>query len=120
MCLRTLGDKVRRLGMAAMYEGHMQQAGFRDLFDDSSPEWAATPMPQKLVDLKAFETAGVPVAEMIAHYRETNAGRPSGGEDPVVRLAATMLAYRRAGYAPPLPPDVEVAVREREHLQHRP
>ncbi|MDB5296715.1 MAG: hypothetical protein JWO31_2698 [Phycisphaerales bacterium] len=97
--------------MAAMYEGHLEHGRFRDLFDECSTEWAAIPKPQKLNDLKAIETAGVPVAEVIAHYRETHAGRPNGGVDAVERLSATMLAYRRAGYAPALPPDVEAAVR---------
>ena len=115
MCLKTLGDEVRRLGMAAMYEGHLKQAGFRDLFDDRSPQWSATPMPQKLVDLRAFEAAGVPVAAMIGHYRETLAQQPGGGgRDADVGLAGAMLAYRAAGFAPALPPDVEAAVQQRQ------
>ena len=70
-------------------------------------------------DGPAFEAAGVPVAEIIAHYRETLAGQLIGGGDDVERLSATMLTYRRAGYAPTLPPDVEAAVRQREQLQHQ-
>ena len=116
MCLTTLHDRVRRLGMGAMYEGHLAQADFRDLFDMRSAEWASTPMPQKLVDLKAFEAAGVSVAEMIGHYRETMARQPGGGgeDGPMPGLAAAMLAYRQAGYAPALPPDVEAAVQQQQ------
>ena len=117
MYLMTLQDRARKLGMGAMYEGHLAQGGFRDLFDDRSPEWASTPVPQKVIDLKAFELAGLPVAEVIGHYRETLARRPGGGggeEDGLVGLAGTMLAYRTAGYAPALPPDVEAAVQQRQ------
>ncbi|MDB5295337.1 MAG: hypothetical protein JWO31_1320 [Phycisphaerales bacterium] len=112
MCLMTLQDRVRKLGMGAMYEGHLAQGGFRDLFDDRSPEWASTPVPQKVIDLKAFEAAGVPVAEVISHYRETLARAEGGdGDSGLAAIAAAMQVYRQAGYAPPLPPDVEAAVR---------
>ena len=114
MCLMTLHDTVRKLGMGAMYEGHMAQAEFRDLFDLRSAEWSSTPMPQKVIDLKAFEAAGVPVAELIGHYRETLARQPGGGDDALGSLPATMLAYREAGYAPPLPPDLESAVQQQQ------
>ena len=113
MSLTTLQDDVRKLGLGQMYEGHLARGGFRDLFDDRSAEWASTAVPQKMIDLRAFESAGVPVAAMIGHYRETLARQPGGG-DAVAGLAGAMLAYRAAGYAPALPPDVEAAVQQRQ------
>ena len=107
MCLRTLHDKVRTLGLGAMYEAHWR-SGFRDLLDNASPEWAATDVRQKVIDLKAFASAGVSAEELISHYRETlvQEGRPEAFES----LPLTMRAYRDAGYWPPVPDDVEAAM----------
>ena len=107
MCLRTLHDRVRALGLGAMYERHWG-SGFRGLFDNASPDWAATAMPEKVIDLKGFESAGVSAEEIIGHYRQTLA--QEGRADALDGLASTMADYRRAGYWPPLPDDVEAAM----------
>ena len=109
MCLKTLHDKVRSLGLGALYERHWGRGGFRDLFDDQSPDWAATSVAEKIIALRAFEDAGVPVAEVLDHYRETLAREP-GGAVALARLPAALRAYRAAGYAPRLPDDLEGAV----------
>ena len=107
MSLTTLHDRVRSLGLAAMYEKH-SRCGFRDLFDNASADWASTALPQKVVDLKGFASAGVSPAEIIGHYRETAA---LGGDARALdSLPATMRAYRDAGYWPPLPDDLDAAV----------
>ncbi len=107
MSLTTLHDRVRGLGLAAMYERH-ERCGFRDLFDNASTDWASTALPQKVVDLKGFASAGVSPAEIIGHYRETAA---LGGDARALdSLPATMRAYRDAGYWPPLPDDLDAAV----------
>jgi len=54
-----------------MYEKHWARGEFRDLFDDRSPDWPDTPVAEKVIDLRAFESAGLPVAELIDNYRET-------------------------------------------------
>ena len=81
MCLRTLHDRVRDLGMGAMYEAHLH-CGFRDLLDSNSAEWASSDVALKVIHLKAFDAAGVPLAEIIEHYREArappHAGQPAG------------------------------------------
>ena len=107
MCLRTLHDRVRNLGLGALYERHWQSA-FRGLFDNGSVEWTATALPEKVIDLKGFASAGVSAEEIISHYRETLAqdGRPDVREG----LASTMAEYRNAGYWPPIPEDVEAAI----------
>ena len=104
MCLRSLHDRVRNLGLGAMYDKHLA-CEFRDLFDNASPEWSATEMPQKVIDLKAFASAGVGPEELIGHYRETLALK--GDEQAAGSLPDTMLAYRQAGYWPPLPDDLD-------------
>src|SRR5215217_2249728 len=109
MCLKTLHDKVRGLGLGALYERHWGRGEFRDLFDDQSPEWPATSLAEKVISLRAFETAGVPVAEVIDNYRETLAPEPDGPA-ALARLPAALRAYRAAGFAPPLPDDLEAAV----------
>ena len=109
MCLTTLHDRVRNLGLGLMYEKHWA-SGFRDLFDDRSPEWPATDVAQKVVDLQAFESAGVPVDELIGHYRETFAREGDGGRRVLDGLPTAMRAYREAGYRPRLPDDVAAAV----------
>jgi hypothetical protein len=82
MCLTTLHDKVGGLGPGASYERHWAGA-FRDLFDSQSAEWGGSDPGEKVVGLKAFESAGVPVAELIAHYRETHArGGAAGPHGP--------------------------------------
>ena len=105
MSMLTLHDKARTLGLGAMYEKHWGHGGFRDLFDDRSPEWSATPVAEKVIDLRAFEAAGIPVAELIHHYRETLDQQP-GGDRVLGSLRETLLAYREAGYSPALPNDV--------------
>ena len=107
MCLRTLHDRVRNLGLGAMYEKHWR-GGFRGLFDNASADWASSALPEKVIDLKAFASAGVSAEEIIGHYRQTLAedGRP----DVLDGLASTMAEYRKAGYWPPIPDDVEAAV----------
>ncbi|HZN69993.1 MAG TPA: hypothetical protein VFB66_32260 [Tepidisphaeraceae bacterium] len=107
MCLSTLHTKVRNLGLGAMYEKHWRN-GFRELLDNSSPEWAATSVAQKVIDLKAFAAAGVSPAEIIENYRETLVR--DGKADALDALPATMRAYREAGYWPPLPDDLDSAV----------
>jgi hypothetical protein len=109
MCLQSLHDKVKNLGLGAMYERHWGLGGFRDLFDDGSADWPSTALAEKVIALRAFESAGVTVAEIIGHYRQT-LGRQAGGDQALARLPATLRAYRTAGYAPPLPADVEAAV----------
>jgi hypothetical protein len=109
MCLLTLHDKVRNLGLGAMYEKHWGRGGFRDLFDDRSPDWPATPVAEKVIALQAFELAGVPVGEIIGHYRQTLAAQPGGGS-VLDRLPAAMRAYRDAGYRPSLPDELAAAV----------
>jgi hypothetical protein len=109
MCLLTLHDRVRNLGLGAMYEKHWGNGGFRDLFDNRSPGWSATAMPEKVIDLQAFEAAGVPVGEIIGHYRETLARQPEVAH-VLDSLPATMRAYRDAGYRPRLPDDIEAAL----------
>src|SRR5687768_9040900 len=106
MCLQTLHDKVRNLGLGALYERHWGRDGFRDLFDDHSPDWASTPMAEKVVALRAFESAGVTAGEIIGHYRETLAGQPDG-EEALGRLPAVLRAYREAGYTPRLTDEVD-------------
>ncbi|HZN69039.1 MAG TPA: hypothetical protein VFB66_27410 [Tepidisphaeraceae bacterium] len=107
MSLGTFHDKVRNLGLGAMYEKHWAY-GFRDLFDPASPEWASTAVTQKVIDLKAFTSAGLSVEEIINHYRETVAGE--GGGHGLEGLPLAMRAYRQAGYWPPLPDDLDAAV----------
>src|SRR6185503_14947785 len=77
MSLHSLHDRVRRMGLGAMYERH-ERSAFRDLFDDRSPDWAATAVTQKVIDLKAFASAGVSAGEIIGHYCQTmtQEGRP--------------------------------------------
>ena len=58
MSLTTLHDRVKSLGLAAMYEKHAR-CGFRDLFANASAYWASTALPQKVIDLKGFASAGV-------------------------------------------------------------
>lgn len=48
MSLATPHDKVRNLGLGQMYEKHWGRR-FRDRFDQQSPDWAATPIAQKIV-----------------------------------------------------------------------
>jgi hypothetical protein len=107
MSLSTLHDKARNLGLGAMYEKHWR-SGFRGLFDTASPEWAATALTQKVIDLKAFAAAGVSPGELIGHYRETLA--QDGKGDALHGLPEAMRAYREAGYWPPLPDDLDAAV----------
>ena len=108
MCLATLHDKVRGLGLGLMYEKHWG-TGFRDLFDNASADWPATELAQKVVDLRAFEAAGVPVDELIANYRETFARDGDAGR-VLDSLPMTLRAYREAGYCPPVPADLAAAV----------
>ena len=107
MSLITLHDRVRSLGLAAMYEKHAR-CGFRDLFDNASADWASSEMPQKVVDLKGFASAGVLPGEIIGHYRETVTR--GGDAGALASLPSTMRAYRDAGYWPPLPDDLDAAV----------
>ena len=107
MCLRTLHDRVKDLGLGAMYEKHAR-CHFRDLFDNASADWASTEMPQKVVDLKGFASAGVFPEEIIGHYRETMTREDD--RRALESLAPTMRAYRDAGFWPPLPDDVQAAI----------
>lgn len=107
MCLQTLHDKARKLGLGALYEKHWARSEFRDLFDDRSPDWPAMPVPEKAIALRAFESAGLSVAELIDNYRETLRGESGAGDVALDRLPATMRAYREAGYSPKLPEDLE-------------
>lgn len=109
MCLQTLHDKARTLGLGAMYEKHWARCEFRDLFDDKSPDWPATPVAEKVIDLRAFESAGIPATELIDNYRETTRRQP-GGEGILDRLPIALQAYRSAGYSPALPQDLERAM----------
>jgi len=108
MCLQTLHDKVRNLGLGLMYEKHWE-TGFRDLFDHTSAEWPDTEMAQKVVDLRCFESAGVTVEELIANYRETFARGEGDGGRVLDSLPATVRAYREAGYCPRVPADLDAA-----------
>src|SRR3954453_20257945 len=113
MCLRTLHDKVRNLGLGAMYEKHWGNGGFRDLLDHTSPNWASSAIDEKVNDLEAFAAAGVPVEELINNYRETLAKEPGnggGGGGAGDSLPATLRAYRDAGYTPPPPGDLAAAL----------
>ena len=107
MCLRTLHDRVKHLGLGAMYEKHAR-CDFRDLFDNASADWASSALPQKVVDLKGFASAGVSPAEIICHYRETMTR--DGKAQALDSLAGTMLAYRRVGFWPPLPDDLDATI----------
>ena len=107
MCLTTLHDRVTKLGLGAMYEKHAR-VNFRDLFDNGSPDWGSTALPQKVIDLKAFASAGVSAEEIIGHYRETMTR--DGNARALDSLPATMRAYRDAGYWPPLPEDLDAVV----------
>ena len=107
MCLRTLHDRVSKLGLGAMYEKHAKD-DFRGLFDHGSADWNATALPRKVIDLKGFASAGVSAEEIIGHYRETMTRDDDAGA--LDRLPATMRAYREAGYWPPLPEDLDAAV----------
>jgi hypothetical protein len=107
MCLRTLHDRVRNLGLGAMYERHARSE-FRDLFDNASPDWDSSALAEKVIDLKAFASAGVSAGEIIGHYRETM--NLDGKPEVLASLPATMGAYREAGYWPPLPEEIESAM----------
>jgi hypothetical protein len=109
MCLATLHDKVRNLGLGMMYEKHWGDSGFRDLFDEHSREWRSTSMPEKIVHLKAFQSAGVSTDELINHYRETYTQQGDPGH-VLDSLPATMRAYRDAGYWPTLPDDLDAEI----------
>ena len=107
MSLQTLHDRVRNLGLGRMYERHWAN-GFRGLLDNASVEWPATAGAEKVIDLKGFASAGVSAEELIGHYRQTLA--QDGKTDVLGGLSSTMKDYRRAGYWPPLPSDLEAAV----------
>jgi hypothetical protein len=92
--------------MGAMYEGHLH-SGFRDLLDSNSAEWASSDVALKVIHLKAFDAAGVPLAEIIEHYRETLAQAEPGHTTD--SLPATVKLYREAGYWPPVPEDIDAA-----------
>ena len=96
MCLKTLHDKARALGLGLRYEKHWA-SDFRDLFDNRSPQWAATSLQEKLIDLNAFEAAGVPVSELVENYRETLGARP-GADRALQSLPTTLSAYHRVGH----------------------
>jgi len=108
MCLMTLHDRVRNLGLGMMYEQHWGN-DFRALLNSASSEWEATTMPEKIVHLEAFENAGVSVEELIANYRETVARGPDTAW-LLDNLQVTMRGYAEAGYRPRLPADIEAAV----------
>ena len=107
MSLQTLHDRARDLGLGAMYERHWGD-GFRGLFDNASPEWGSTALPEKVIALQGFASAGVSAEELITHYRQTLA--QDGRTDVLGALASTMRDYRTAGYWPPLPADLEAAL----------
>src|SRR5688572_26965003 len=107
MSLQTLHDRVRDLGLGAMYEKHWR-SGFRDLFDNASADWSATALSEKVIDLKGFASAGVSAEELIDHYRQTVV--QDARADVLASLAPTLVAYRKAGYSPHLPDDLEAAV----------
>ena len=112
MCLATLHDRARGLGLGPTYEKHWR-SGFRDLFDSASAEWPATDVARKAVDLRAFESAGVSVAELVEHYRQTHArdGEGGGGGRRVLdSLPSTLRAYREAGYRARVPADLAAAI----------
>ena len=105
MCLLTLHDRVRDLGLGAMYEQHWGAGGeFADLFDIDSPQWASSPIERKIIDLQAFEAAGVSVAELLENYRQTIGQRPAT-INRIDSLPRTLCAYRDAGFAPDVPED---------------
>jgi hypothetical protein len=106
MSLQSLHDRVRNLGLGAMFEKH-ERSAFRGLLDDRSPEWGATAVTQKVVDFNAFESAGVSAGEIIAHYRQTM--RDGGTPGVLDSLAETLAAYRAAGFRPAQPEDVAAA-----------
>ena len=110
MCLATLHDKARNLGLGRMYEKHWGRGGFRDLFDLTSADWSGTAVAEKIIDLKAFESAGLPVGELIEAYRETYAREGDGGRRVLANLAATLRAYHDAGFRPHLPDDLAAMV----------
>jgi hypothetical protein len=91
-----------------MYEQHWG-SDFRDLLNSGSSEWDETTMPEKIVDLRAFESAGVSVEELIVHYRETMTRQPDTA-GLLENLQVTMRYYAEAGYRPRLPADIEAAV----------
>ncbi|HSU68298.1 MAG TPA: hypothetical protein VLJ39_15575 [Tepidisphaeraceae bacterium] len=101
MCLLTLHDKIRRLGLGAMYEKHWA-SGFRDLLDSQSPEWEQSPLAQKMIDLAAFESAGVGLGEIVENYRETW-GRAPNGPNVLNSLSEALQRYRAAGFPVPMP-----------------
>jgi hypothetical protein len=101
MSLATLHDRVRNLGLGLMFEQHWGR-GFRDLFDQTSPDWATTGIVEKVNHLKAFESAGVSVAELLGHYRETYVAQGDPGH-VLDSLSTTLQAYRDAGYLPCVP-----------------
>ena len=106
MCLLTLHDRVRNLGLGAMYEHHWGAGGeFADLFDIGSAEWASSPIERKIIDLQAFESAGVSVAELLENYRQTITQRPAT-MNRIDNLPRTIAAYRDAGFAPPVPEEM--------------
>jgi hypothetical protein len=105
MDLVALHDKARALGLGAMYQKHWARGGFRDLFDDQSPDWPTTTLAEKAIVLQAFESAGLAVAELIDGYRET-LGREADGQRTLDRLPVAMWAYWEAGYALRLPDDL--------------
>jgi hypothetical protein len=109
MDLVTLHDKARALGLGAMYEKHWARGGFRDLFDDQSPDWPTATLAEKAIVLHAFESAGLTVAELIEGYRET-LGRDPDERRALDRLPAAMWVYWEAGYALRLPDDVQRAI----------
>ena len=81
-------------------------SGFRDLLDNSSADWAATAMAEKVIDLE-LASAGVSAEELIHHYRQTQAEdgragacRQSGVDDgrlPHRRLLAAAPRRPRGG-----------------------
>ena len=106
MCLLTLHDRVRNLGLGAMYEQHWGAGGdFADLFDIGSPQWASSPIERKIIDLQAFEAAGVSVAELLEHYRQTLTQRPAT-INRIDSLPPTLRAYRDAGFEPAVPEEL--------------
>jgi hypothetical protein len=90
-----------------MYERHLRSE-FRDLLDSGSADWAASNLVEKVIDLKAFDSAGVSLREIVEHYRETLA--QGGRERAFDGIPATVKLYREAGYWPPVPDDVEAAI----------
>jgi hypothetical protein len=96
MASETLHDKARRLGLGAMYEMHSARDEFSDLFDYTSPAWSLTSVVEKVVDLRAFASAGISLYELTTHYR---AAHPAVGHDVGDdRVARTLRGYEAAGY----------------------